>query len=155
MALRPHRHVHQTTMDYILTQAAEPGTTLVASGVSTPTAAIADSSLLTVASGVSALGILLNTRESYNYAKETERFQYDTDDLNTVVSILREGEVETNLVVENAGSIVAGDPAYLAPDGKLGNSTLGASDAEARLRVGQFLSTVDSDGFVRVRVNLG
>jgi len=155
MALRPQRHVHQTTMDYILTQAAEPGTVLVASGTSTPTAAIADSSLLTTASGVAPVGVLLNTRESFNYAKEYERFQYDTDDLNTVVSLLREGEVETNLVVENAGTIVNGDPAYLAPDGRLGNSDLGASDASVRLLVGQFLSTVDSDGFVRVRINLG
>jgi hypothetical protein len=141
-------------MDYILTQAAEPGRVLVASGVATPTAAIADVSLLTVASGVAPIGILLNTRESHNYALETERWQYDTDDLNTVVTLLREGEVDTNLVVENAGTIVNGDPAYLAPDGNLGNSELGVSDPD-RLRVGQFVSTVGADGFVRVRVKLG
>jgi hypothetical protein len=154
MALGPRRHVHATTMDYILTQAAEPGTMLVGSGVATPTAAIADVSLLTVASGVAPVGMLLNTRESYNYAKEYERFQYDTDDLNTVTTLLREGEVDTNLVDQNAGTIVNGDPAYLAPNGRLGNSDLGASDPD-RLRVGQFLSVVDSDGFVRVRINLG
>lgn len=160
MALGPRRHIHQTSIDFVLTQAAEPGTVLVGSGTSDPTragvlvAAIADASLLTTASGVAPIGVLLNTREAFNYAKEYERFQYDTDDINTVVTLLREGELDTNLVVQNAGTIVPGDAAYLAPDGKLGNSDLGASDAD-RLRVGQFLSAVGTDGFVRVRINLG
>lgn len=151
MALKGLSHRHATTMDFVLDRAAEPGTVCVASGVAGKVDVVGAAQLS--ASGIWPVGLLLNTRESFNYAKELERFQYDTDDIGTVVTLLRDGEVTTNLVVANGGVAIApGQPAYLGPDGKIGNANLAAAGGDQR--IGQFLSAVDSDGYAKVRVDL-
>ncbi len=145
-------HRHETTMDYVLNRAAEPGTLVVASG----TAGLVDvvGAVQIGASGIWPLGVLLNTREEFDYAKELERSQYDTDDIGTVVTLLRRGELDTNLVVANGGvAIAAGQPAHLAPDGQIGNADLSPSGDGAQ-QVGQFMSIVDGDGFAKVRIDL-
>ena len=151
MALKGLSHRHATTMDFVLDRAAEPGTVCVASGTAGKVDVVGAAQLS--ASGIWPVGVLLNTRESFNYAKELERFQYDTDDIGTVVTLLRDGEITTNLVVANGGVAIApGQPAYLGPDGKIGNANLAAAGGDQR--VGQFLSAVDSDGYAKVRVDL-
>lgn len=150
-------HRHETTMDYALNQAAEPGVVCVASGTAGlvdiaggATMAIGDGS------GIYPVGVLLNTREEFNYAKELERVQYDTDDIGTVVTLLRRGELDTNQVIANGGVAIApGQPAYLAPNGQIGNANLTPSGALSdQTRVGQFMSAVDSDGYAKVRIEL-
>ena len=150
-------HRHETTMQYVLNRAGEPGVVCVASGtaglvdiVGAETIAVGDGS------GIYPIGVLLNTREAFNYAKEWERTQYDTDDIGTVVTLLRRGELDTNLVVANGGVAIApGQPAYLAPNGNIGNGNLTPSGALSdHTRVGQFMTAVDSDGFARVRIEL-
>lgn len=146
-------HRHGTTMDYVLNRAAEPGTVVVASG----TAGLVDvvGAEQIGASGINPIGVLLNTRESFDYSKELERVQYDTDDIGTVVALLRRGELDTNLVVANGGVAIApGQPAYLAPNGQIGNARLGPSGQEEDQRVGQFMSAVDADGYAKVRIEL-
>mgnify|MGYP007003535855 FL=1 len=72
------------------------------------------------------------------------------------MTLLRQGEVTTNLVVANGGVAIApGQPAYLAPNGYIGNANLSPSGVgdESR-KVGQFLSAVGSDGFAKVRVKI-
>lgn len=153
MALRGTSHRHETTMDYILNRAAEPGTMVVASG----TAGLVDiAGIVNAQSGIWPVGMLLNTREDFNYAKELERVQYDTDDIGTVVTLLRRGEVQTNLVVANGGVAIApGQPAYLAPNGFIGNANLSPSGvADESRKVGQFMSAVDTDGYARVRIQM-
>lgn len=151
MALKGLSHRHATTMDFVLDRAAEPGTVCVASGTAGKVDVVGAAQLS--ASGIWPVGVLLNTRESFNYAKELERFQYDTDDIGTVVTLLRDGEITTNLVVANGGVAIApGQPAYLGPDGKIGNANLAATGGDQR--VGQFLSAVDSNGYAKVRVDL-
>ena len=147
-------HRHETTMQYVLNRAGEPGTVVVASG----TAGLVDikggDAAEVGASGTWPVGVLLNTRESFNYAKEWERTQYDTDDIGTVVTLLRRGEIDTNLVVANGGVAIApGQPAYLAPNGNIGNANLSASGTEEQ-RIGQFMEAVDADGYARVRIEL-
>jgi hypothetical protein len=151
MALRGTSHKHETTMDYILNRAAEPGTMVVASG----TAGLVDvvGTVQLSGSGIWPVGMLLNTREDFNYAKELERTQYDTDDIGTVVTLLRRGEVSTNLVVANGGvAIAAGQPAYLAGNGQVGNAN--SAPTGGNQKVGQFMSAVDADGYVRLRLEL-
>ena len=147
-------HRHETTMQYVLDVAAEPGTVCVASGVAGKVDIAGGEAAEVGASGVWPVGVLLNTREEFNYAKELERVQYDTDDIGTVVTLLRRGELDTDLVVANGGVAIApGQPAYLAPNGQLGNANLAVDGGEAQ-RIGQFMSAVDSDGFARVRIEL-
>lgn len=152
MALRGLSHRHETTMQYVLDRAAEPGTVCVASGVAGKVDVVAADQI--GASGIYPMGVLLNTREEFNYAKELERVQYDTDDIGTVVTLLRRGELNTNLVVANGGTIVPGTPAFLAPDGQIGNADLSPDGDGHSQRVGQFMSAVDSDGYARVRIEL-
>ncbi len=152
-------HRHETTMDYVLNRAGEPGTLVVASGTAGEVDIMGGTTAEVGASGIHPIGVLLNTREVFNYAKETERVQYDTDDIGTVVTLLRRGELDTNLVVANGGvAITPGQSAYLARDGSIGNANLAAtgagSDAADNQRVGQFMSAVDSDGFAKVRIEL-
>jgi len=149
-------HIHETTIDYSLNRAAEPGTVCVASGTAGLVDVVAaDQIVLNEGSGIYPIGLLLNTRESFDYAKETERSQYDTDDIGTPVTLLRRGEVETNLVIANGGvAIAAGQPAYLAQDGKIGNANLAPSGALSDgQRVGQFMSAVVST-YAKVRIEL-
>ena len=147
-------HRHETTMQYVLNRAGEPGTLCVASGTAGLVDVMGGSAAEVGASGIFPIGVLLNTREAFNYAKEWERVQYDTDDIGTVVALLRRGELDTNLVIANGGVAIApGQPAYLAPDGKIGNANLAADGGEGQ-RVGQFMTAVDSDGYARVRIEL-
>jgi len=149
-------HRHETTMDYALNRAAEPGTVVVASGTAGLVDIVsADQIILNEGSGVYPIGVLLNTRESFNFATEYERTQYDTDDIGTPVTLLRRGEIETNLVLANGGVAIApGQPAYLAQDGKIGNANLAPSGALSdSQRVGQFMSAVVST-YAKVRIEL-
>ena len=153
MALKGLSHRHETTMDYVLDRAAEPGTVCVASGTAGRVDVVG--AVQIGASGIYPLGVLLNTREEFNYAKELERVQYDTDDIGTVVTLLRRGELCTNLVVANAGTaIVPGTPAFLAPNGQIGNADLSPDGDGHSQRIGQFMSAVDSDGYAQVRIEL-
>lgn len=146
--------IHETTMDYVLDRAAEPGTLVVASGVAGKVDIAGGEAQEVGASGVHPMGILLNTREEMNFAKEMERTQYDSDDIGTVVTLLRRGELELSGAVENGGvSIGPGQPAYLAANGKLGNANLSV-DGSQNQKVGQFMSALDSKGFVQVRIEL-
>jgi len=141
-------------MQYVLDRTGEPGSLVVASGVAGKVDIIGGDAASVGASGVWPIGVLLNTREEFNYAKELERVQYDTDDIGTVVTLLRRGELDTDMLVENGGvSIAPGQPAYLAPDGKIGNANLSADGGEEQ-RVGQWMTAVDSDGFARIRLEL-
>lgn len=147
-------HRHETTIQYVLNRAAEPGTLVVASGTAGLVDIAGGTAIELGASGVNPIGVLLNTREEFNYAKELERVQYDTDDIGTVVALLRRGELDTNLLEENGGvNIAPGQPAYLAGDGRIGNANL-AVDGGEQQRVGQWMTAVDSDGFARVRIEL-
>ena len=154
MALRGLSHRHETTMQYVLNRAGEPGTLVVASGTAGLVDIAGGTAAEVGASGTWPVGVLLNTRESFDYAKELERVQYDTDDIGTVVTLLRRGELNTNLVVANGGvAITPGQPAYLAANGLIGNANLSVAGGEEQ-RVGQFMSAVDSDGYARVRIEL-
>lgn len=154
MALRGLSHRHETDMNYVLDRAAEPGTLVVASGTAGKVDIAGGTAAEIGASGTWPIGVLLNTREEFNYAKELERVQYDTDDIGTVVTLLRRGELDSNLVVANGGVAIApGQPAYLAPNGNIGNANLSVTSGEEQ-RVGQFMSAVDSDGYARVRIEL-
>ena len=147
-------HRHETTMQYVLNRAGEPGTLVVASGVAGLVDIAGGTAAEVGASGIYPIGVLLNTREAFNYAKEMERTQYDIDDIGTVVALLRRGELDTDLVIANGGvAITPGQPAFLAPNGNIGNANL-AVDASDDQRVGQFMTAVDSDGYARVRIEL-
>lgn len=155
MALKPERHIHQTTMLFTVNQAVEPGMVLVGSGASEGVATVAGGTAVGQ-SGVYPIGVLLNTRESFNYAKEYERFTYDTDDLGTVITLVQEGTVITNQVVDAA--VTPGTIAYLAQNGQVSAVNPAPASLTGQLdqswRVGRFMSSKGSDGFVTLFVQI-
>lgn len=157
MALRESRRVEATTIEYIVTAAAERGGLLsAASGnVASYNTSIAPSSIVPI-------GILLEDIEAQNYMTHPQYYQRNVSDLGSVVGIMTKGEVVTDFIDPYAEPhIHAGKNAYLTHSGLLttydfapgvvgSNSDIGTSG----VLVGKFMSNRDSNGFARVRIDL-
>lgn len=156
MALRPHLQVLATDINWIVTAAAERGGILSAASGN-----VASYVTSVVASGTVPIGILMEDIESMNYMNHPQYLQRRVSDLGSKVGIMTEGECVTNFVDGFAKPhISAGKQAFLthsglvtvrdyAPgvEGSAGGSGVG-------IKVGRFLSNVDSDGFVKLWVSL-
>lgn len=97
-------------------------------------------------SGAKPVGVLLNDVVDIDLTRQHINWHKDEVQKGGKVTVLRQGQVTTNLV---AGSPTAGADAYVAASGYL--STTQAAGA---VKVGQFLSAVDADGYAKVSVNL-
>lgn len=98
------------------------------------------------ASGALPVGILLNDVVNLDLTRQHINWHKDEVQVGGKVTVLRHGQVTTNLV---AGTPTAGADAYVANSGYI--STVQAAGA---VKVGQFLSAVDADGYAKVSVNL-
>lgn len=157
MALRPWRRVEATTIEYTVAAAAERGGVLSATSGQ---AAAYDTSV--TPSSVVPIGILLEDIEAMNFMKHPQYYQRNVSDLGSKVGILTKGEVETDMLEYDAEAhIDAGKKAYLTHSGLLTIEELapGVVDSNPEqgtsgVYIGRFLSTVDGDGFARVRIDL-
>jgi hypothetical protein len=157
MALRPWRRVEATTIEYTVAAAAERGGVLVASSGQ---AAAYDTNI--TPSSVVPIGILLEDIESMNFMTHPQYYQRNVSDLGSKVGILTKGEIETDMLDTLAEAhIDAGQKAYLANSGLItiqafAPGEVGAQDSDAGsgIYIGRFLSTVDGDGFAKVRIDL-
>lgn len=159
MALAETRQVYQTNIDYATSGVMERGG--IASFVPWAEGLIyyAPSGDM---SGVSIrpLGILLEDMEDLNFFRHPQYRQRNVSPLGSVGGVGVEGEYKTNFVetvfVPNGGggvltlTYVPGDILYLADAGKVSKQNI---DSE-RARVGYALSSVDSDGFLRIRLQI-
>ena len=157
MALRESRRVEATTIEYIVAAAAERGGLLsAASGL----VAAYDTSI--TPSSVVPIGILMEDIEAQNYLTHGMRYQRNVSDLGSKVGIITKGEVETDFLDPDAEAhIDAGKKAYLTHSGLLTVEEMapGVVDSNPEqgtsgVYVGRFMSTVDGDGFARVRIDL-
>jgi len=157
MALREWRRVESTTIEYIVESATERGGVLSAtSGL------IAAYDTSVTPSSIVPVGILLEDIEAQNYMTHPQRYQRNVSDLGSKVGILTKGEVETDMLEPAAEAhIDAGQKAYLTESGYLTIEALApgvvAADpmhGTSGVLVGRFISTVDSAGFARVRIDL-
>jgi len=157
MALRPWRRVEATTIEYTVAAATERGGVLSATSGQ---AAAYDTSV--TPSSVVPIGILLEDIESMNFMTHPQYYQRNVSDLGSKVGILTKGEVETDFLEPAAEDhIDAGQKAYLTESGYLTIEALapGVVDSlpeqgTSGVLVGRFLSTVDGDGFAKVRIDL-
>jgi len=157
MALREWRRVEATTIEYVVNTAHERGGVLSASSGQV---AAYDTSI--TPSSVVPIGILLEDIESMNFMTHPQYYQRNVSDLGSKVGILTKGEVETDMLDYDAEAhIDAGQKAYLTHSGLLtieamapGVEGSNAEQGTSGVYVGRFLSTVDSDGFARVRIDL-
>ena len=148
MALKPDRIEFLTDISNFMNTTAERGgvVSFLSSGVG---ASMDDGNAVvgyaTLSSGTVPAGILLNDVVNYDLTKQHINWMKDEMQVGGKVTLLKIGQITTDMVV---GSPVAGNSAYVGPSG------LVSVDSTNSIRVGTFLSGKDSDGFVKLSVNL-
>ena len=160
MALKPDRIELLTDVSFFMNTTATRGGIVCLSTAGSGVAmddALAVVSYAAVASGQMPVGVLLNYVVNLDLTRQHINWHKDEVQVGGKVSILRAGVVTTNLIV---GTPVAGKPAYLGIDGKMtsvvptGLSSPSGVTGNMTARVGQFLSTLDADGYAKVSINI-
>jgi len=149
MALKPDRIEFLSDISFFATSAAERGG--VVSVVTGGSGVSMDDANAVVGyaanpSGAKPVGILLNDVVSLDLTRQHINWHRDEVQVGGKVAVLRNGQVVTNLV---SGTPTAGADAYVAASGYV--SSVQATGA---VKIGQFLSAKDSDGYAKVSVNL-
>jgi hypothetical protein len=152
MALKPDRIELLTDISFFMNTTAERGgvvsavTTASGVGVSMDDAN-AVVSYAAAASGAKPVGVLLNDVVDIDLTRQHINWYRDEIQKGGKVTVLRNGQVTTNMLV--AGTTPsAGADAYVGASGLIGTSSTNA------VKIGQFLSAKDSDGYAKVSVNL-
>lgn len=151
MALKPDRVELLTDVSFFMDVVAERGgvasAVTAASGVGV-SMDDANAKVAYVASAATAkpLGFLMNDVVDLDLTRQHINWHKDEVQKGGKVTLLRQGQVTTNLVA-SGDTPGAGDPAYVGANGVVTTSDAGA-------KVGTFLSAKDADGFVKVSVNL-
>lgn len=152
MALKPDRIELLTDVSFFMNTTAERGG--VASVV-TSTSGVGVSmddgnavvAYAAAVSGSKPVGVLLNDVVDIDLTRQHINWHKDETQVGGKVTLLRQGQVTTNMLV--AGTTPApGSDAYVGVSGLIGTSSTNA------VKIGQFLSAKDSDGYVKVSVNL-
>jgi hypothetical protein len=152
MALKPDRIELLTDVSFFMSTTAERGG--VASVV-TATSGVGVSmddgnavvAYAAVASGAKPVGVLLNDVVNLDLTRQHINWHKDETQVGGKVTLLRVGQVTTNQLV--AGTTPsAGADAYVGVSGLIGTSSTNA------VKIGQFLSAKDADGYAKVSVNL-
>lgn len=155
MALKPDRIETQTDVSFFMNSTAERGG--VAS-ISTGGSGVAmdDANAVVayaaVASGAKPVGVLLNDVVNLDLTRQHINWHKDEVQQGGKVTLLQVGQVTTNRVT---GAISAGQVAYVGASGLF--TATAPSDSlteDANYSVGRFLSSRDSDGYVKVAVNI-
>lgn len=103
-------------------------------------------------SGKIPAGLLLNDVVSLDLTRQHINWHRDEVQTGSKVTLLRQGQVTTNMVVSGVAPTI-GQDAYFGVNGKLTNvSTAGATSSG--VKVGRFLSVLDADGYIKVDINI-
>lgn len=152
MALKPDRIELLTDISFFMNTTAERGGVV---SVVTSTSGVGVSmddanavvSYAAAASGAKPVGVLLNDVVDIDLTRQHINWYRDEIQKGGKVTVLRNGQVTTNMLV--AGTTPsAGADAYVGASGLIGTSSTNA------VKIGQFLSAKDSDGYAKVSVNL-
>lgn len=153
MALKPGRkHTDGTDISYFMNQVAERGRVVIfntasASGLGE---AMDDSNaIVQMPTGLigEPAGVLMNDVVNLDLTRTHLNQHQDEVQLNGKVTVLRNGYITTNLIVAGDNP-VAGNPAHWTTSGEFTSSTTTSR------RVGQFMSSRDSDGYVKVGISI-
>ena len=174
MALKPDRkYTVGTDISYFMNSTAERGgiVTFLTGGSG---AAMDDSNAVVVPTGASTsfsgsipAGLLLNDMVNLDLTRQHINGHKDEIQLGGKVTILRQGEVTTN-VIDTGCTPTIGAPAYYLPythNGVENTWTLTTRDTVVKTldtnaanvsnyRVGTFKSTKDADGYAKVEINM-
>lgn len=151
MALRPDRIHIDSRIDHFMTQTADRGGIVA---VKTAGSGVAmDQSqqevyYATDPSGVEPVGLLTCDVVDLDLTRQHINFHKEEVQKGGKVTVWTKCQVTTDYLASGI-TVSAGDPAYLAAEGRISND-----DALGGVRVGSFDSTKDEDGFAKVSINL-
>lgn len=161
MALGQSREVHQTDVACTVSGVAERGGILSYVPGVNGLCAYADA---TAVSGqlVQPAGLLLDDVEALNPFREPEYRQRNVVQQGSVVGAATEGDFFTDMVETtgpgaiSVGTYAPGDKLYLADNGMVSrnNGTFNNGATAIRELIGRALSAVDSNGFLKIRVEI-
>jgi hypothetical protein len=150
MALKPDRIEAYTDISFFMNEVAERGGVVVhltsGSGVSMDDA----SAVVEYAadqSGTVPAGLLLNDVVNIDLTRQHINWHKDEVQVGSKVTVLRQGQVTTDMVASGVAPS-AGDDAYYSANGLL------TTNATNSVKVGRFLSAKDADGYVKVDINI-
>ena len=150
MALKSDRIELLTDISFFMTTTAERGGVVSAdtsgSGVSMDDAN-AVVKYAAAASGAKPVGVLLNDVVDLDLTRQHINWHKDEVQVGGKVTVLRNGQVTTNMLVSGIAPSV-GTPAYVGASGLIGTSSTNA------VQIGSFLSGKDADGYAKVSVNI-
>jgi hypothetical protein len=151
MALKPHRVESYTDISNFMDTAAERGGVVVhvtsGSGVALDDGNAVVGYPTGVNSGTKPAGLLLNDVVSIDLTRQHINWYRDEVPVGSKVTVLRQGQVVTNMVASGA-TPTAGADAYYDVVGKL--TTVSTNS----VKVGRFLGSKDADGYVKVDINI-
>ena len=156
MALKADRNELDVDISFFMNETAEKGQIVSISTVGSGAAMDQAGALVTIAQGGASgsetypVGVLLNDVVDIDLTRQHINWHKDEVQKGGKVSILKKGYVVTAQVV---GTPAAGKLAFMDAAGDTGKFT-SVSTAGKRYIVGRFMSKVDSDGYIKVEVNL-
>jgi hypothetical protein len=151
MALKPDRVELLTDISFFMNDVAVRGGVVSANTSASGVGVSMDDANAVVeyaasASGALPVGILLNDVVDLDLTRQHIYWHKDEVQKGGKVTVLRQGQVTTNMV---DGTPSAGADAFVADNG-----VISSVQAAGAVKVCQFLSAVDSDGYAKVSVNL-
>jgi hypothetical protein len=149
MSLKGDRNELDTDISFFMNETATRGLVVSVSTAGSGAAMDNGVALATVKanpSGAYPLGILLNDMVNLDLTRQHLNQHKDEVQKGGKITILRKGFVVTDAI---SGTPSGGQDAYLA-----GTGLISATQAAGALKIGQFLSSKDADGFAKVAVNL-
>jgi antitoxin (DNA-binding transcriptional repressor) of toxin-antitoxin stability system len=149
MSLKGDRHELDTDISFFMNEVATRGLVVSVSTAGSGAAMDNGVALATVKanpSGAYPLGILMNDMVNLDLTRQHLNQHKDEVQKGGKITILRKGFVVTDAI---SGTPSGGQDAYLA-----GTGLISATQAAGALKIGQFLSSKDADGFAKVAVNL-
>lgn len=152
MALKPDRIEAYTDISFFMNETGERGGIVVHSVATTGVGVSMDDPNAVVEyaadqSGTVPAGLLLNDVVNLDLTRQHINWHKDEVQVGSKVTLLRQGQVTTN-VVDSGLDISAGADAYYGADGVL------TTDSTDSVKVGRFLSDYDADGYVKVDINI-
>ena len=156
MALKGDRHELETDISFFMNETGVRGQFVSISTGGSGSAMDDSSALLTVAataSGAYAVGCLLNDVVNLDLTRQHLNWHKDEVQKGSKVTILKRGFIVTDQI-EAGTTPAAGKRAYLGAAGQVTPDRSGSAGAKYSDVVGQFLSTKDADGFVKIEVGI-
>lgn len=152
MALKPDRIELLTDVSFFMNTTAERGGIACAVVSASGSGVAMDDSNAVVAyvatgSGARPIGVLLNDVVNYDLTRQHINWYKDEMQVGGKVTLLRQGQVTTNLVTAGA-TPGPGLDAFVNNSGFIGVTASGGT------KVGQWLSAKDTDGYAKLSVNL-